>query len=453
MGQRTRIVIPYDPRPLQTVIHKAMDGRRRGIVLCHRRFGKTVCAVNHLIREAVRCPLERPRFAYVAPTYAMGKDVAWDYLKHFAAPIPGRRFNESELRIDFPHPKGETSRVRIYGSEDPDKLRGRYYDGVVLDEYGLMRPETLPEVIGPTLIDRQGWALVMGTPKGKNQFWRDWQKALRNQSWYTAAYPASQTGILSEEYLAQERKEMTEDEYAQEYECSFEASVKGAVFAKEMLRVRQEGRITAVPYDPTLPVDTNWDLGYRDATAIWFSQSTYGGAVRLIDYYQNTGEGIDHYLQYVQGKPYTYGEHWFPHDVEQHELGTGRRLIDLVRMKLRNVNVATRLEFSDSLHALRMFLPRCYFDDARCERGLDALTSYRWHYNAELKEFTNKPEHDWASHGADALRTLAVRYDPAIRKAERELKRDSGELDHRRMLRHEYGYQPPRQPSLRRGGY
>lgn len=428
-----------------------MDRYRRGVVVCHRRFGKTVSAVNQLQKCAASLTRKTPppRFAYIAPTFTQGKSIAWDYMKYYARPIPGVRVNESELRVDYPN----RAQVRIYGADNPDRLRGLYFDGVVLDEYGLMRPETLPEVIGPTLMDYRGWALILGTPKGKNQFWREFEIARKDEAWFTASYPASQTGILSEDELADERAHMTEDQYAQEYECSFEASVRGAVFAKEMLRVRQEGRITAVPYDPTLPVDTNWDLGYRDATAIWFSQSSYGGAVRLIDYYQNTGEGIDHYLQHVQGKPYTYGEHWFPHDVEQHELGTGRRLIDLVRMKLRNVNVATRLEFSDSLHALRMLLPRCYFDDTRCERGLDALTSYRWHYNAELKEFTNKPEHDWASHGADALRTLAVRYDPAIRKAEREAKRDEAELDHQRMLRNEYGYRPPRRPGLRRAGY
>lgn len=450
MERVARVEIPYGPRPLQRVIHEAMEGHRRGIVVCHRRFGKTVCAVNHLQRAAVRCRLERPRYAYIAPTYSQGKSIAWDYMKHYARPIPGIGINESELRIDYPH----GARLRIYGADNPDSLRGLYFDGVVLDEFQLMRPETLPEVIGPTLIDRQGWCLILGTPHGKNQFWKQYEDARKSADWFHAMYPASQSGVLSAEYLADERRHMTEDQYAQEYECSFEASVKGAVYAREMARLRQEGRITQVPYDPTLPVDTNWDLGYRDATAIWFSQSSYGGVVRLIDYYQNTGEALDHYLQFVQGKPYSYGEHWFPHDVEQHEMGTGKRLIDIARTKLRNVNVASRLEMADGLHAVRMLLPRCYIDETCCERGIDALTSYRWHYNAELKEFTNKPEHDWASHGADALRTLAVRYDPAIRRAERQDKRDIGEMEHYAMLRREYGYKPVRRGSGQgRGGY
>ena len=448
MGQR--IVIPYDPRPLQRVIHEAMERFRWGVVVCHRRFGKTVCGANHLQRGAVRCRKPRPRFAYIAPTYAQGKAIAWDYLKYYARPIPGVKFNESELRVDYPN----GGQVRIYGADNPDSLRGLYFDGAVLDEFGLMRPETLPEVIRPTLIDRQGWLLLLGTAKGKNHFYREMERAKSDPLWFTASYPASVTGILPADELAQERRGMTEDEYAQEYECSFEASVKGAVFARELQRVREEGRITAVPYDPTLPVDTNWDLGYRDATAIWFSQSSYGGVVRLIDYYQNTGEGLDHYLQHVQGKSYSYGEHWFPHDVEQHEMGSGRQLIDMARAKLRNVCVSPKLSLADGLHAVRMLLPRCYVDAEHCLKGVDALTSYRWHYNTELKEYTNTPEHDWASHGADALRTLAVRYDPAIKRAAKQDRRDLGELAHQAMMRREYGYTKPRRVGgMGRGGY
>ena len=427
-----------------------MDRHRRGIVVCHRRFGKTVAAGNQLQKGAVTCQKPRPRFGYIAPTYSQGKAIAWDYFKHYARPIPGIRINESELRIDYPN----GGQVRIYGADNPDSLRGLYFDGVVLDEFGLMRPETLPEVIGPTLIDRQGWALLMGTPKGKNQFYREYQRAQGDPRWFSACYRASETGILPADELALARKSMTDDEYDQEYECSFEASVKGAVFARELQRVRTDGRITQVPYDTSIPVETNWDLGYRDATAIWFSQSSYGGVVRLIDYYANTSEGLDHYLKVVQSKPYVYGEHWFPHDVEQHELGTGKRLIDLARAQLRNVSVAPKLELSDGLHCTRMLLPRCYFDAEKCERGLDALTSYRWHYNTELKEYTNRPEHDWASHGADAFRTLAVRYDPAVKRAERQDRRDVAEADHYAMLRREYGFRPAKRRSgAGRGGY
>lgn len=164
----TRIVIPYAPRKLQDQIHRGFAKFRYGVAVCHRRFGKTVLAVNHLQRAAVQCEKPRPRFAYIAPTYAQGKAIAWDYMKHYAAPIPGVRTNESELRIDY---AANDAQVRIYGADNPDSLRGLYFDGAVLDEYGLMRPNFFPEVIRPTLADRKGWALFMGTPNGKNQFY------------------------------------------------------------------------------------------------------------------------------------------------------------------------------------------------------------------------------------------------------------------------------------------
>ena len=417
-----------------------MERTRWGVVVCHRRFGKTVCAVNQLQKGAVTCRKERPRFAYIAPTYAQGKAIAWDYMKHYARPVPGMRSHESELRLDYPN----GGQLRIFGADNPDSLRGLYFDGVVLDEYGLMRPETWGEVVRPTLSDRQGWALFLGTPKGKNQFWRLMEEAKRDPDWFTAEYKASETGIIDEAELASARATMTEDEYAQEYECSFEASVKGAVYARELQAVRERGGVTVVPYDPALPVDTDWDLGYRDATAIWFSQSSYGGVVRLIDYYENSGHSLDHYLQIVNAKPYTYGDHWFPHDVEQHDMSTGKALIDVARAKLRNCLVAPKLEVSDGVHAARMLLPKCDFDAEKCRSGIDALASDHWYYNVRLKDFTDRPEHDWASHGADAFRTLAVRHDPVIKRAEKQAKRDESELAHVGMLRREYGYRPAR---------
>lgn len=444
-----KVVIPYDPRPGQLAIHEQMARCRRGVIVCHRRFGKTVCAVNHLQTAAIACRKQRPRFGYLSPTYAQGKAIAWDYMKHYARPIPGIQVNESELTITYPG----GAKVRIYGADNPDSLRGLYFDGVVLDEFGLMRPETLPEVIGPTLIDRQGWCLVMGTPQGKNHLYYELERVRQDPAACTAVYRASESGVLPEEELAAERARMTEDEYQREYECSFEASVRGAIYAREMERMRLEGRLTQVPYDPALPVETNWDLGYRDATAIWFSQSAYGGQIRLIAYYQASGEALDHYLRYVQQQPYTYGGHWFPHDIEQHEFGTGKRLIDTARAMLRDVQVAPATAVRDGIHAVRLMLSRTWMDLDRCQRGWDALTSYRWHYNTELKEYTNRPEHDWASHGADALRVLAVRDDPLRRRETRQARRDDGEAQHLAMLRREYGWRPPRPGSLRRGGY
>ena len=438
--------MPYAPRPLQRVLHAALDAHRFAVAVCHRRFGKTVMAVNQLQKQALLCTKARPRFAYIAPTYRQGKAAAWDYMKHFAAPIPGHTVNESELRIDFPN----GGQVRIYGADNPDSLRGIYLDGVVLDEYGLMDPITWEEVIRPLLTDREGWALFIGTPNGKNQFYKITQTAQSEPGWFYAVYKASQTHIVPEAELKSARATMTNDQYLQEFECSFEASVKGAVYAREMQQALEDGRLTQVPYDPALPVDTNWDLGFRDATAIWFTQSAYGGAIRVIDYYEGTGHALDHYAQVVNAKPYAYGEHRMPHDVQQTEFTTGKTVLETAWGLLKpGVRVAPRLDVDEGIHAARLILPKCYFDAQKCKHGIEALQNYRWDFNTKVKDFTHLPVHDWASHGADAFRTLAVCYmTPKAPKAPAAAnQRDHDPADHL------YGKGRYRPRSGSRGGY
>ena len=415
MGRR--IVIPYTPRPLQRVIHTALESSRWGVVVCHRRFGKSVLGVNHLEKAALTCRKPRPRYAYIAPTYRQGKAIVWDYMKHYAAPVPGHTVNESELRIDFPN----DGQVRIFGADNPDALRGLYFDGAVFDEFGLQPPNIFSEVVRPLLSDREGGALFLGTPNGKNQFYDIVQHAQREADWFFAEYKASQTGILSEAELADSRRVMTADEYAQEYECSFEASVKGAVYARELQQLREAGQMTRVPYDPALPVDTDWDLGFADATAIWFTQSLRSREVRVIDYYENSGYGLDHYAKVLKEKPYSYGEHWAPHDIEVRELGSGNSRREAAKSLGLHFHVAPKVEdLKDGIHAVRMLLPRCWFDDRKCERGLEALKNYRWDYNTRVNDFTALPVHNWASHGADAFRTLGYRHYVQQRSPERE---------------------------------
>ncbi len=300
------VQIPYRPRPLQSVVRREMRRHRFGVLVCHRRFGKTVLAVNLLQQGATMCERDRPRFAYIAPTYRQGKTAAWDYMQHYAHPIPGVQINQSELRIDYP----TGAQVRIYGADNPDSMRGIYLDGVVFDEFGMQPPTVFSEVIRPTLADHQGWALFMGTPAGKNEFYKQAQKAKANPAWFYVEYKASETGVLPQEELDASAQDMTHDEYLQEYECSFEASVKGAIFSTELQAARDDGRITRVPYDPALPVDTDWDLGIGDSTAIWFSQSLRGGEIRLIDYYEAAGEGLPHYALVLRERGYVYGQHW-----------------------------------------------------------------------------------------------------------------------------------------------
>lgn len=385
-----------------------MESHRWGAVVCHRRFGKTVGAINHLQRAAMRDTKARPRYAYLGPTYTQAKSTAWDYLKHFAAPVLDHAVNESELRIDYAQ---NDAQVRLFGADNPESLRGHYFDGVVLDEYGLMRPNVFSEVIRPALSDRGGWALFMGTPNGKNQFYEVMQQARESDDWFAATYKASETGILNKVELADARKTMTADEYDQEYECSFEASVKGAVYARELIQARQDGRVTRVPYDPSMTVDTDWDLGIGDATAIWFSQSLYTGEVRLIDYYEQSGRGLDHYRQVLNDKGYTYGEHWAPHDIQVREMGTGHSRLEAAQQLGIHFRVSPQVpHLEDGIHAARLLLPRCWFDAEKCRQGLEALQNYKWDYNTRIHEFKPVPVHDWASHGADAFRGRAYRY-------------------------------------------
>lgn len=450
------IVIPYKPRPLQLAIHIALDRYRFGAAVCHRRFGKTVCAINHLQKAATSCTKPRPRFAYIAPTYSQGKAIAWDYMKHYAAPIPGVTMHESELRIDYPDLGQGRPQVRIYGADNPDSLRGIYLDGVVLDEYGLMRPTLFSEVIRPALSDREGWAFFIGTPNGKNQFYDVVETAKSDPEWFAAIYRASETGILNPDELQSARQAMTADEYAQEYECSFEASVKGAVFARELQAIREQGRITRVPFDPAIPVDTDWDLGVGDATAIWFTQSLYTGEVRIIDYYENNGVGLPHYLQLLNDKAlqlgYAYGTHWAPHDIEVKELGTGLSRKETAYSLGLNFQVTPKVSLDDGIHAARMLLPRCWFDE-KANAGIEALQSYRWDYNTRIREFKPVPVHDWASHAADAFRGLAVRHMTPKQTRPKASKFDPVEQAFEKLLRRSYGVPITPKSQGRRGGY
>lgn len=396
------IVTGYQPRPQQAEIHLAL--KRFSVLVCHRRFGKTVLCVNALIDAALRCQRERPRFAYLAPLQRQAKDIAWDYLKAYTRDLPGLRVNEAELRVDF----GRDARVRLYGADNPDSLRGSYFDGVVLDEYAQMSPKVWTEVLRPALSDRGGWAVFIGTPKGRNAFWELYDQASRDPDWHAAMYRASQTGIVPKPELDSARLQMTPEEYEQEFECSFQAAIVGAYYGRAMAQMEAEGRIGRVPPDPRVAVDTAWDLGFGDSTAIWFCQRI-GREVRLIDYLEGSGVGLDWYAKELDRKPYTYGTHILPHDAGQGELGTGQSRIETLRqLGLKRTIVLPRAPIEDGINAGRLLLAQTWADAERCKRGLEALRQYRREWDDVGKVLRPKPKHDWTSHAADAFRYLAV---------------------------------------------
>lgn len=395
----TRIEL-YRPRPLQARLHRSL--KRFNVLVAHRRFGKTVFCVNELIAKAVANPLERPRYAYVAPLFNQAKDVAWEYLKTQVAPIPGVCVNETELRVDLPG----GARIRLYGADNPDRLRGLYLDGIVLDEYAQIHPRLWAEVVRPALADRQGWAIFIGTPMGRNQLYDIYQQGKVEPDWFTELFRAGETGVLPAEELAAARRAMSEEQYAQEFECSFDAAIMGAYYGKLLAAAERQGRIGAVPWEPALPVHTAWDLGIGDSTAIWFCQRA-GRETRLIDYCEASGVGLDHYARALGERPYVYGEHLLPHDAEVRELGTGKSRVETLMSLGIRPRVLPAMKVEDGINAARNLLPQCWFDAALCAGGLEALRQYRREWDDRLGAFRPRPLHDWTSHAADAFRYLA----------------------------------------------
>jgi len=403
MANSRKILIPYAPRPAFAGFHER--SQRWACIVAHRRAGKTVAAINELIRAALRCERPEPRLAYVAPYTSQAKDLAWGYLKQYTAPIPGGRPNVSELRIDLPN----GGRVRLYGADNYNRLRGIYLDGVVLDEYADMDPRAWSEVIRPALADRAGWATFIGTPKGRNGFWEIYEKAKVSPDWFALRLKSSQTGLVPEAELEAMRRELSADEYAREMETSFDAAVAGAYFADALNRAESEGRIGRAPHDPAAEVHAAFDLGIGDATAVWLAQFV-GREIRLIDYIENSGVALDWYARALRERPYLYAPLILPHDAKARELGTGKSRLELLEAMGFAVRLAPRLSPLDGIEAVRRLLPRTWIDADRCGPGLRALRDYREHRDAKRRVALG-PLHDWTSHAADALRYLMTAYE------------------------------------------
>ena len=379
--------------------------------MAHRRAGKTVAAINDLIRAVLSCPNPNPRAAYLAPYYAQAKDVVWNYLKHYTASIPGVMTNESELRVDLPN----GGRVRLYGADNYDRLRGIYLDDVVLDEYADMDPRAWSQVIRPALADREGRALFIGTPKGRNAFWKLYDEAQADPEWFSMRLRASETGILPQAELDKMRATMSEDEYARELETSFEAAIEGAYYARVLTDAETEKRIGNVPHDPGIEVHAAWDLGIGDSTVIWLAQFV-GREVRLIDYIENNGVALDWYARELRNKPYTYAPLILPHDAQARELGTGKSRVEMLEGLGFRTRIAPKLSVEDGIEAVRRLIPRTWIDEKRCELGLRAIRDYR-EKRDEKRRLGMGPLHDWTSHAADALRYLAVAYEePRVKR-------------------------------------
>lgn len=398
-----RIEIDYAPRPAFAPYHE--NEKRFALTVAHRRAGKTVARINKLIKEAAVCRKDAPRFAYLAPFYIQAKDIAWNYLKSYANPIlQGKSPNESELSVIFPH---NGAQIRLYGADNAERLRGLYFDGLVADEAQDIRPSTLTQIILPALSDRQGWLDLSGTPKGwGNLLGETYKRAKEDPEWFVQIIRASETGIIPQDELARLKRSMPANEYEQEFECSFDAAITGAYYAEGIRRLEADGAICAVPYDPMFRVHTAWDLGIADSMSVWFFQIA-GREIRVIDYYEASGYGLDHYAGMLRERGYNYGQHFGPHDIEVREIGTGKSRREIALGMGLNFDVLANLPIKDGIDAARMTLPRCVFDIKKTAIGLDALRQYREKVD-EKRGISLGPLHDWSSHAADSFRYLAM---------------------------------------------
>lgn len=399
----TKVVIPYEPRPWQLEEHNNID--RFTVLVVHRRAGKTVFAVNELIKRVFKCDKNRPQVAYIAPTYRQAKQVSWEIFKQMVEPIPGVKINESELRIDFPN----GGRILVLGAENPDSLRGLYLDYAVLDEVADMPAQLWNTVVRPALADRQGGALFIGTPKGKNFFHDLYVRGKGTKNWKSTLLTWRETKALGKEEVEDMRLELTQEEFEQELECSFTAAIRGAYFGKQIAQCESDGRIKKVPYDADYPVVAAWDIGF-DGTSVWYAQFIMD-EIRIIDFDHFEEKDIPYCANIVLNKPYVYSTQILPHDAAKRSnldsTKTPKNQIEKLGLKCR---LAARADVNTGINEARRLIAKAQFDIDKCASGLESLRQYRAQYDESKGVFQQNPVHDKHSHPADAFRTLAMGY-------------------------------------------
>ena len=347
---------------------------------------------------------KNPRFAYIAPTFKQAKSIAWDYMKQFCEKIVGTKFNETELRADLPN----GSRITLLGSENCDGLRGIYLDGCVIDEYANVNERLFPEIIRPALSDRKGYCVFIGTPQGmNNNFYELYLHAQSAEDWFQYKAKASDTNIVDPDELEKAKQVMGDNKFKQEFECDWIANIEGAIYGKQIAEMENKRQIARVPYDPSLPVFTAWDLGVSDHTAIIFWQQL-GRSINVIDYIEERGQGLPFFVQLVKEKDYVYQDHYAPHDIEVTDFGNGKTRREVAYQLGIRFKVVPKLPLEDGIHATSMLLPRCWIDVDHCKKLIDALRHYHRKYIDKNRMFRSKPVHDWSSHACDAMRYLAV---------------------------------------------
>jgi len=376
--------------------------KRFNVLVVHRRGWKTVWAVLDWMLETIQ---EIWDYWYIAPTYRQAKKIAWRMIQKYWNQIKWFTYNSSELIVTY----NNWSTLSLFGAENPDSLRWLDLKWVIFDEYAQQPSWIYWEIIFPMLNANRWWVTFIWTPKGKNSFYKLYERAKKDDRWYTTLLKYTDTKLLDEEQISDAKLEMTEEEFEQEYNCSWEAFMRWAVYGKELQAAHQEWRVMKVPYNPELPVYTFWDLGIADSMTLIFMQIVWK-QIHIIETYKNSGFWLEHYTEYIIERPYTYDTHWFPHDVKQRELGSWMSRLEIASRLLDwygKCDVVPMNTIESGINACRLIFKHIYFDES-LEEFLNDISLYHYEYDDKRWEFKKTPEHDWTSHYADALRYLAV---------------------------------------------
>ena len=407
----TKIVI----KPREALKSYLSRKERYACLVIHRRFGKTfgciqditIKALTHKRDNMKTAPL---RYAYIAPTRDQAKDVAWGYIKEFLGQIKGARVNESDLKCTVPikdkDGKATYAEIRLYSGDNYERMRGLYFDGVVLDEYADINPAAWATVIRPCLSDYRGWATFIGTPKGKNAFYDVYKNADSSDNWYCLYLPASKSGILSEEELLdiQEDPNITRNQYLQEYECDFDIASPGTIFLEEVEQARKQSRISSdIMHFAGQPVYTTFDIGLPMNTKCWIWQLV-GDKIKLLQAISGHAQlntphkWVDLLKQLASERGYSYGVHFLPHDGETVWLPI------LKDAGFANVECLKRPKDQwDTINTAIKLFPRMFFNQDECAEGIRALEFWSSRKVDKKQYYTNQPVHDWASHWGTAF--------------------------------------------------
>jgi phage terminase large subunit len=398
------VTVPYNfhCRDYQIAFFEAMrSGKKRAVLVWHRRAGKEKTCWNYLIMQACR---KVGIYYYFFPHYGQGRKILWDgvdksglkFLDHIPPELIQGKPNSTEMKIRLKN----GSLIQIIGSDNVDTIVGTNPIGCIFTEYSLQDPKAW-QLIRPILTENEGWAVFNFTPRGANHAKDLYEMAQSNKDWFCELLTVDNTKVLTAEDIQKERDSgMSEDFIQQEFYCSFTLGVEGSYYAKYMAEAHEEGRISNVKWDKHSRVNTAWDIGYGDATAITFFQQI-GQEIHVIDYYENQGEGLPHYVEILKNKPYVYDQHFAPHDIESHAFSSGMSAQEIgASLGIKFITLPTlKLRLEEGIEAVRGLFPRFWIDETNCKGLIKCLENYRKEFDEKHGTYKLRPRHDLYSHG------------------------------------------------------